>query len=140
MSKTKAAPKAKKSKPVKPAAAPTLAAFISATLEGDKAKSLVAIDLRGKTSIADDMVIASGTSSRHVAAMATRLRDRLAAERKIKARLEGLDTGDWVIVDAGDAVVHLFREEVREFYNLEKLWGVDFATVAYTRYQSSAEA
>jgi len=110
--------------------------FISASLDGDKAQDIVSIDLAGKTAIADFMLIATGTSSRHVNGMATKLRDKLSTERKIKARLEGLETGDWVIVDAGDVIVHLFREEVRAFYNLEKLWGSDFSTVNYTRYQS----
>lgn len=110
--------------------------FISAALDSDKAQDVVSINLKGKTAIADYMLVATGTSSRHVNGMAQKLRDRLATDRKIKARVEGLETGDWVIVDAGDVIVHLFREEVRAFYNLEKLWGADFSTVAYTRYQS----
>ena len=110
--------------------------FISATLDGDKAKNIVSIPLKGKTTIADYMLIATGTSSRHVSGMAQKLRDKLSTERQIKARVEGLESGDWAIVDAGDVMVHLFREEVREFYDLEKLWGADFSTVNYTRYQS----
>jgi ribosome-associated protein len=133
----KSAPKPKASKAPK-VKAPTnnLHAFITASLEGDKAQDVVSIELKGKTAIADYLLIATGTSSRHVGAMAQKLRDRLSAELKIKARVEGLDTGDWVIVDAGDVIVHLFRKEVREFYNLEKLWGSDFSTVDYMRYQS----
>ncbi|MFH1157672.1 MAG: ribosome silencing factor [Pseudomonadota bacterium] len=109
--------------------------FISSSLEDDKAQNIVSIDLKGKTTIADFLLIATGTSSRHVAGMAQKLCEKLSADRKIKTRLEGLEVGDWVIVDAGDVVVHLFREEVRQFYNLEKLWGADFSTVEYMRYQ-----
>lgn len=141
-SKTKNAPapkkvaaSAKSSKTLKAARA-ALQAFIAASLDSDKAKELVIIDLKGRTAIADFMLIATGTSSRHVAGMAQKLRDKLSTEYKIKAHVEGLETGDWVIVDAGDVIVHLFRAEVREFYNLEKLWGTDFSTVMYTRYQS----
>lgn len=110
--------------------------FVHASLSADKAQDIISIDLRGKTAIADHMLVATGTSSRHIASMATRLRDKLSVEKKIKARVEGADSGDWVIVDVGDIIVHLFRKEVREFYNLEKLWGADFSTVAYTRYQT----
>jgi len=110
--------------------------FVFASLDSDKGKDIVTLPLKGKTTIADFMLIATGTSTRHVIGMAQKLRDKLSVERGIKARLEGLDSGDWVIVDAGDVMVHLFREEVREFYDLEKLWGADFSTVNYTRYQS----
>lgn len=136
-----AAPKMKKA-PAKKAAKlavkkpAELQDYIAAALDNDKAQNIVCIPLKGKTTIADFMLIATGTSSRHVSAMAENLRDKLNAERKIKARIEGKDTGDWVIIDAGDVMVHLFREEVREFYDLEKLWGADFSTVNYTRYQS----
>ncbi len=104
-------------------------------LDQDKGENIVSIDLAGKTSIADYMVIVTGKSSRQVVGMAEKLRERLSAEG-IKARVEGKDSGDWVIVDAGDVIVHLFRPEVREFYNLEKLWSADFSTVDYTLYQS----
>jgi ribosome-associated protein len=122
----------------KPAATPRveLKEFIASLLDADKAQNTVCIPLKGKTSIADFMLIATGTSSRHVSSMAQKLRDKLSAERKIKARVEGLESGDWAIIDAGDVMVHLFRAEVREFYDLEKLWGADFSTVNYTRYQS----
>jgi ribosome-associated protein len=136
-----AAPKTKKApakKPAKPVVkkTPELQDFILATLDSDKALNIVSIPLKGKTTIADYMLIATGTSSRHVSGMAQKLRDKLSTERKIKARVEGLESGDWAIVDAGDVMVHLFREEVRDFYDLEKLWGADFSTVNYTRYQS----
>ncbi len=81
------------------------------------------------------MVVASGRSSRQVAGIASKLRDKLALEG-IKARVEGLATGDWAIVDAGDVIVHIFRPEVRTFYNLEKLWSADFTTVGYNLYSS----
>ena len=147
----KTAPKAKKTAAPKRAAAPAkkkaalkpvdkkyaeLHDYIFASLDGDKAKDIVTIPLKGKSSIADYMLIATGTSSRHVSSIAQNLFDKLNTEHKIKARIEGKDSGDWVIVDTGDVMVHLFREEVREFYDLEKLWGADFSTVNYTRYQS----
>jgi ribosome silencing factor RsfS/YbeB/iojap len=144
-SKTKKKPAAKKPLAPKKSPPPKVAAkkglaelqdFIHASLDSDKAQDIVSINLKGKTAIADFMLIATGTSSRHVAGIAHKLSDKLSAERKIKARLEGLETGDWVIVDAGDVIVHLFRDEVRKLYNLEKLWGADFSTVHYTLYHS----
>jgi ribosome-associated protein len=96
----------------------------------------VSLDLKGKTAIADYMVIATGTSSRQVAGVAAKLRDKLAAEG-YRARIEGQQGGDWVILDAGDVIVHLFRAEVRAFYSLEKLWGTDFSTVGYNLYTST---
>ena len=83
---------------------------------------VVAIDLRGKTSLADTMVVASGRSSTHVGAIADRLL-RHCKDTGTATRVEGLKTCDWVLVDAGDAIIHIFRPEVREFYNLEKMWG-----------------
>ena len=94
------------------------------SLEDDKAMDLVDIDLAGKTEVADHMVIASGRSTRQVAAMATKLGERIKQELGRPVRIEGLPTADWVLVDAGDVVVHLFRPEVRSFYNLEKMWAV----------------
>ena len=134
--KVKKSPAVKKSAKAAKAVHEELQAFISAALDKDKALDIVSIPLKGKTIIADYMLIATGTSSRHVSSMAQKLCDKLKSDRKIKARLEGKEGGDWVIVDAGDVMVHLFREEVRSFYNLEKLWGADFSTANYTRYQS----
>ena len=129
----------KKASSAKPAAAAKpqhkLHELVRKLLDQDKGEDIVSIDLTGKTSIADYMVIVTGKSSRQVAGMAEKLRERLGAEG-IKARLEGQEGGDWVIVDAGDVIVHIFRPEVREFYNLEKLWSADFSTVDYTLYQS----
>ncbi|WP_333826995.1 ribosome silencing factor [Pararhodobacter sp.] len=92
------------------------------SLDDDKAEELVQIDLRGRSSVADHMVICSGRSSRQVAAIAGKLLDRLKETFRISARVEGKETGDWVLIDTGDVVVHVFRPEVREFYQLEKMW------------------
>ena len=88
----------------------------------DQAVETVTIPLAGKSSIADHMVIASGRSTRQVASMAAKLADRIKAETGRAARIEGLPTADWVLIDAGDVIVHLFRPEVRSFYNLERMW------------------
>ncbi len=95
---------------------------IVASLTGDKAEDVVTIDLRAKTEVADYMVIASGRSTRQVTSLAEKLADRLKADFGILAKVEGKDSGDWVLLDATDIVVHIFRPEVREFYQLEKLW------------------
>ena len=87
-----------------------------------KAENIVQIDLRGKTSIGDYMVIASGRSSRQVNAIATNLVDLLKQTLHCPARIEGKDSSDWILVDTGDIIVHIFRPEVREFYKLEKMW------------------
>jgi len=92
------------------------------SLTDDKAEEVVSIDLRGKTQMADHMVIASGRSSRQVAAIAEKLVQRLKETFGLSARVEGKDTGDWVLIDTGDVIVHVFRPEVREFYQLEKMW------------------
>ncbi|WP_353349362.1 ribosome silencing factor [Aquicoccus sp. SU-CL01552] len=99
-----------------------LLARILTSLDSDKAEEVVQVDLRGRTAIGDYMVIASGRSSRQVSAMAEKLVDRLKQEFGLVAKVEGKDTGDWVLIDTGDVVVHLFRPEVREFYQLEKMW------------------
>ena len=88
----------------------------------DKGEDIVVIDLTGKSDIADFMVIASGRSTRQVASMADHLRERIKQAGHPAPRVEGLTQGDWVLVDAGDVVVHVFRPEVRDFYNLEKMW------------------
>lgn len=99
-----------------------LLARILTSLEDDKAEDVVQIDLRGKTAMGDYMVIASGRSTRQVSAMAEKLIDRLKHDFGRLARIEGKDTGDWVLIDTGDVIVHIFRPEVREFYQLEKMW------------------
>lgn len=83
---------------------------------------MISIDLRGRTSIADHMVIASGRSARQVGAIAEKLAERYKTATGRTARIEGKDAGDWVLIDTGDVIVHLFRPEVRDFYQLEKMW------------------
>ena len=95
---------------------------VLSSLNDDKAEDVVQIDLRGKTEIGDYMVICSGRSSRQVAAMSEKLVERLKDKFGHNARTEGKGTGDWVLIDTGDVVVHIFRPEVREFYQLEKMW------------------
>ena len=95
---------------------------ILSSLSDDKAEDVVQIDLRGKTEIGDYMVIASGRSTRQVAAMSEKLMDRLKQDYGIICKTEGKGAGDWVLIDSGDVIVHLFRPEVREFYQLEKMW------------------
>ena len=93
------------------------------SLDDDKAQDIVSISLKGKSSIADHMIIASGSSSRQLSAMADHLHQRLKDGGWPPMGLEGENGGDWILIDAGDVVVHLFRPEVREFYQLEKMWG-----------------
>ncbi|MEL6168904.1 MAG: ribosome silencing factor [Pseudomonadota bacterium] len=92
------------------------------SLEDDKAEDVVRIDLANKSEMADFLVIASGRSSRQVAAMSDKLVERLKHDAGVTAKVEGKDAGDWVLIDAGDVIVHVFRPEVREFYQLEKMW------------------
>ncbi len=99
-----------------------LHALVLRSLEDDQAQDVVSIELDGKSSIADHMVIASGRSTRQVAAIAQKLAERIKQEGFGTARIEGLPAADWVLIDAGDVVVHLFRPEVRSFYNLERMW------------------
>lgn len=99
-------------------------------LEDDKAQDVVVIDLEGKSPVTDAMIIASGRSHRHVSALADHVLRAIKDSGHGSARVEGLQAGDWVLIDAGDVVVHLFRPEVREFYNLEKLWSVRPAPAA----------
>ncbi len=95
---------------------------VLASLEDSKAENIVTIDIQGKSSLADHMVIASGRSNRHVAAVADHLLRRLKEIGYGNAKVEGLAGADWVLIDAGDIIVHVFRPEIREFYNLEKMW------------------
>ena len=95
---------------------------IMTSLDDDKAEDIVQIDLRGKSSIGDYMVVASGRSTRQVSAMAEKLVDKLKQDFGLYSKIEGKETGDWVLIDTADVVVHIFRPEVREFYQLEKMW------------------
>ncbi|MFC3057426.1 ribosome silencing factor [Paenirhodobacter populi] len=92
------------------------------SLDDDKAEDVVTIDLRGRSSIADYMVICSGRSSRQVGAIAEKLTERLKEDFGRQSKIEGKDQGDWVLIDTQDVIVHVFRPEVREFYQLEKMW------------------
>jgi ribosome-associated protein len=99
-----------------------LHALVLKSLDDDQAVEVISIPLAGKSSIADHMVIASGRSTRQVASMATKLAQKIKEERKQIVRIEGLPTADWVLIDADDVIIHLFRPEVRSFYNLERMW------------------
>lgn len=100
------------------------------SLDGDKAQDIDLIDLRGQSSLADFMVVATGTSSRQIVALAAKLRDRLEARGMKNIRTEGISQGNWVIVDAGDVIVHLFRPEVRQFYDIEDMWKIPAGKVS----------
>jgi ribosome-associated protein len=123
-----AKPVAARARPARAARAPRnkLLQLVRKSLSDDKGQQVSVIDLHRKSSVADYMVVASGTSSRHLATMAEHLRERLKAAGLPSVPIEGLTQCDWVLIDAGDVVVHLFRPEVRKFYNLEKMWGAEF--------------
>ena len=104
-------------------AAEDLAKIVLASLDDDKAEDIVVIDLKDKSSVTDVLISASGRSQRHVGALADHVLRRLKEEGFGRARVEGMPACDWVLIDAGDMVVHLFRPDVRAFYNLEKMWG-----------------
>ena len=106
----------------KTASSDALLALILSSLAEDKAEDVVQIDLRGKTQIGDYMVICSGRSTRQVAAISEKLAQKVKDEFGRSPKIEGKDTGDWVLIDTGDVIVHVFRPEVREFYQLEKMW------------------
>ncbi len=95
---------------------------VLAWLDEAKAEDIVAIDLKGKSTIADHMVIASGRSDRHVGAIGDQLQKKLKESGLGRVRVEGMDACDWVLIDTGDLIIHIFRPEVREFYKLEKMW------------------
>jgi ribosome-associated protein len=99
-----------------------LLAMILSQLDDDKAEEVVQIDLRGRSAFADFMIVCSGRSSRQVASIAEKLAEKLKADAGVLCKTEGKDQGDWVLIDAGDVIVHVFRPEVREFYQLEKMW------------------
>ncbi|WP_211198862.1 ribosome silencing factor [Devosia pacifica] len=101
------------------------------SLDDAKAEQTVAIDIVGKSSLSDHMVVTSGRSHRHVGAVADQLTKALKDNGYDKPRVEGLPHCDWVLVDAGDVIVHIFRPEVREFYNIEKMWQAEFGENAH---------
>ncbi len=97
--------------------------LITGSLDDDQAEDVVVIDLAGKSAMADFLVVASGRNPRHIGAMAQHLRDKIKAQAGVSPPVEGLNSAEWVLVDQGDVVVHLFRPETRKLYNLEKMWG-----------------
>ena len=106
--------------------------MVISSLKEFKAQDIVKIDLVGKTSMADFMLIASGTSSRQIRAIAENTVTEIKRSSNANVNIEGLNQSDWVLIDAGDIIIHLFRPEVREFYNLEKMWLVDSTKDAST--------
>ena len=108
--------------PTQPVDVEALHSLVMQSLDDDQAVEVVTIPLAGKSSIADHMVIASGRSSRQVASMANKLADKIKQQFGRIVRIEGLPVADWVLIDADDVIVHLFRPEVRSFYNLERMW------------------
>lgn len=99
-----------------------LKTLLASVLDDNKAQDIEVIDLKGLTSIADYMIVATGQSNRQVIALADKISEKMKETGYLAPRLEGLQQGDWVIVDAYDVIVHIFRPEVREFYNIEKMW------------------
>lgn len=122
-----------KKKTAAPAEAPDsqMIDVVLQSLEDAKAEQTVAIDITGKSTLSDHMVVTSGRSHRHVGAVADQVAKALREHGFGKPRIEGLPHCDWVLVDGGDVIVHIFRPEVREFYNIEKMWAVDFAADAH---------
>ena len=105
--------------------------IVLAALDDAKAEETVSVDIAGKSSLADHMIVTSGRSQRHVGAVADQVITALRENGYGKPRVEGLPHCDWVLVDAGDVILHIFRPEVREFYNIEKMWAADFASDAH---------
>jgi ribosome-associated protein len=120
----KKAPRAEKTKRAEKAE-PTLLARIITSLDDDKAEDIVTIDLDGRSSLADAIAIANGRSQRHVSSIAEHLARRLKEAGYGTRPVDGLQSGDWVLVDAGDVIVHIFRPEVRSYYDLEGMWSVE---------------
>ena len=128
-----ATPRTNSRQPAQPAALPPEPQMIDVvlkSLDDAKAEQTVAIDITGKSSLSDHMVVTSGRSHRHVGAVADQVAKALREAGFGRPRIEGLPHCDWVLVDGGDVIVHIFRPEVREFYNIEKMWAVDFAADA----------
>ena len=124
------APSPKPTQKIAAASEPQMIDLVLRSLDDAKAEQTVHIDITGKSSLSDHMVVTSGRSHRHVGALADQLARDLKDAGFGKPRVEGLPHCDWVLVDGGDVIVHIFRPEVREFYNIEKMWAVDFAADA----------
>ena len=118
-------------RPLPPVPAPaaqgsgSLLGLIQAALEDAKAEEIVTLDLAGQSALADHMIIATGRSDRHVTAIAERVTAALKDGRRLTPKVEGQHVGEWVLIDAGDVIVHVFKPDARTFYNLERLWGAD---------------
>jgi len=110
-----------------PSSDKSLAAILE-TLDDMKADDVVQIDLRGKSAMGDYMIVCSGRSSRQVGAIAEKISDDLKTQFGILSKMEGRETGDWILIDTGDVIVHVFRPEVRDFYQIEKMWAPAPAT------------
>lgn len=120
------APKARRAtKKTEPSRLDALQKIIITSLDEDKAEDIVAIDLEGRAAFADRMVIATGLADRQISAMATHLEEKLEAAGLKRVLIEGATGSDWVLIDAGDIIIHLFKAEARELYGLEKMWGAD---------------
>ena len=117
-------PSTSKPKAAQPASAPFLAEIVN-WLDDAKAEEIVTIPLEGKSSLGDYMVVATGRTDRHVGAIADQIAEKVKASTGTPARVEGVPACDWVLIDTGDIIIHVFRPEVREFYNLEKMWKAD---------------
>ena len=126
----KKAPRARKPKVVEASRIDAIQALIVSSLEDDKAENVVTLDLTGKAMFCDRMVIASGLADRQITAMAQHLREKLHQAGQKRVQIEGLGGSDWVLIDAGDIVVHLFRPDARAMYGLEKMWGEDLDEAA----------
>jgi ribosome silencing factor RsfS/YbeB/iojap len=127
--KKAAAPRAPRRKPVEPTQLDTLQSLIVGSLEDDKAENVVTLDLAGKATFCDRMVIASGLADRQITAMAQHLTEKLHKAGLKRVQVEGAGGSEWVLIDAGDIVVHLFKPEARTTYWLEKMWGADLDEV-----------
>ena len=115
--------------------------IILETLDENKAEDIVTVDLKGKSAIADFMIIASGRSSRHVVGLSSHISEALSKGGFHKAKFDGKENGDWVLGDAGDVIIHLFRPEVREFYSIEKIWcDPEFLDQLEAKRQSQSQA
>jgi ribosome-associated protein len=117
-------PSTSKPKAAQPASAPLLAEIVN-WLDDAKAEEIVTIPLEGKSSLGDYMVVATGRTDRHVGAIADQIAEKVKASTGTPVRVEGVPACDWVLIDTGDIIIHVFRPEVREFYNLEKMWKAD---------------
>lgn len=115
----------------------TLKTLVEQSLDADKAENIVTISLQDKSSLADYIMIATVRSSRHAASLAKKLEGKLKAAGAKSVHIEGMTQGDWVLIDAGDVIIHLFRQEVRDFYRIEEIWGMDLPSTENMVYLSA---